>query len=82
MTNLECAIAVLAKQREARRWTDEAVALDLLAQLGLDVAGEAKNAAPVIDPALIEAEVVAAEAAIPAAPAPATDGTATAAAPA
>lgn len=64
MTNLECVIAVLASHREARRWTDEAVAHDLLAQLGLDAAGEAKNAAPVIDPSLItEAEVVAAEAA-------------------
>lgn len=62
MTNLECAIAVLASHRDARRWTDEAVALDLLAQLGLDAAGEAKNPAPVIDPAMItEDEVAAAE---------------------
>ena len=36
MTNLECAIAVLATHREARRWTDEAVAADLMVQLKLD----------------------------------------------
>ncbi|MGD0110158.1 MAG: hypothetical protein ABSC06_40020 [Rhodopila sp.] len=68
MTNLECALAVLVKHREARGWQDEAVALDLLAQLGLDAAAEAANAAPVVDPSLVsEAEVVAAEAAAKAA---------------
>lgn len=62
MTNLECVVAVLASHREARGWTDEAVALDLLAQLGLDSAGEAKNATPAVDPTLItEDEVLAAE---------------------
>lgn len=62
MTNLECVIAVLASHREARRWADEAVALDLLAQLGLDAAGDAAHAAPVVDPSLVtEDEVVAAE---------------------
>lgn len=39
-TNYECVISVLATHREARRWADEAVAIDLLAQLGLDAAGE------------------------------------------
>jgi len=68
MTNLECALAVLVKHREARAWADEAVALDLLAQFGLDAAAEAANAAPVVDPSLVsEAEVVAAEAAAKAA---------------
>lgn len=63
MTNLECAIAVLMSHREARGWTDEAVALDLLGQLGVEAAGEAVHATPVVDPSLVtEAEVVAAEA--------------------
>lgn len=44
MTNLECAVAVLTKHREARQWTDEAVAADLLAQLGLDAAAEVTDA--------------------------------------
>ena len=62
MTNLECAIAVLASHREARRWADEAVAADLLARLGLDPAGDAAHAAPVVDPSLLtEDEVAAAE---------------------
>lgn len=63
MTNLECAIAVLMSHREARGWTDEAVALDLLGQLGVEAAGEAVHATPVVDPSLVtEADVVAAEA--------------------
>lgn len=45
MTNLECAVAVLAQHREARKWTDTAVAVDLLAQFGLDPAGEAADPA-------------------------------------
>lgn len=44
MTNLETAVAILAKHREARQWTDEAVAADLLAQLGLDAAAEVTDA--------------------------------------
>ena len=60
-TNLECVIAVLAGHREARQWTDEAVAADLVAQLGLDPAGEAKNAKPVVMPGITEDEVVAHE---------------------
>ena len=64
MNNMECVVAVLASHREARHWSDEAVALDLLAQLGLDAQGEAKHAAPVIDPNMVtEDQVVAAEAA-------------------
>lgn len=39
MTNLELAVAILAKHREARRWADEAVAVDMLAQFGVDPAG-------------------------------------------
>jgi hypothetical protein len=61
MTNLQAVIAILAAHREGRKWTDEAVAADLVAQLGLDPAGDAKNAAPVIDPGITEAEVVAHE---------------------
>ena len=48
MTNLECAISVLAAHREARRWADEAVAVDLLARLGMDGAAEV-GGAPAID---------------------------------
>jgi hypothetical protein len=63
-TNSECAINVLKTHREARGWTDQAVTADLLVQLGLDPAAEAKNAVAVVDPSLVtEAEVVAAEAA-------------------
>jgi hypothetical protein len=43
MTNFECAVAVLAKHREARMWDDNVVAADMLAQLGLDPAHEAPN---------------------------------------
>jgi len=60
-TNLECAVSVLSGHREARQWTDEAVAADLVAQLGLDPAGEAKNAKPVVMPGITEDEVVAHE---------------------
>jgi hypothetical protein len=63
-TNLACAIAVLSLHREARDWTDEAVAADLLTQLGLDATGEATNARPVVDPNMVtEDQVTAAEAA-------------------
>lgn len=63
MTNLEAAVAVLTKHREARQWSDEAVAADLLTQLGLDAPGDAKNAAPVVPPGITEDEVLAQEAA-------------------
>lgn len=62
MNNQECVIAVLASHREARQWADEAVALDLLAQLGLDPQGEAAHPSPVINASTItEDEVLAAE---------------------
>ena len=61
MTNLEAVIAILAAHREARKWTDEAVAHDLLGQLGLDAAGKAANATPAVKPGITEAEVVAHE---------------------
>jgi hypothetical protein len=63
MNNLECVIRVLESHREARRWADEAVAHDLLAQLDLDPTGEAKKAAPIVSPDITEAEVLAHEAA-------------------
>jgi hypothetical protein len=63
MTNLECAIAVLALHREERRWTDEAVAADLLAKLDIDPAAEAAHAVVVAGPVVSEDEVIAAEAA-------------------
>jgi len=64
ITDLECAIAVLAVHREARNWTDEAVAADLLTQLGLDARAEAANARPVVDPNMVtEDQVTAFEAA-------------------
>ncbi len=55
MTNMECAIAVLAAHREARAWTDEAVATELLWQLGLTPDGVAANVAPPSDLAVAEA---------------------------
>lgn len=58
MNNIDCIIAVLRSHREARAWTDEAVALDLLAQLGLDFDGDAKNARPAADPSLMTEEEV------------------------
>jgi hypothetical protein len=63
MTNLECTLNVLAMHREARGWSDEAVATDLLTQLSLDPAGTAKNATtPAPDPAVVtEADVAVAE---------------------
>jgi hypothetical protein len=65
MNNLQCVIAVLSRHREARKWADEAVATDVLAQLGLDASGEAEHAVIVIDPTLVtETEVVAAELAV------------------
>src|SRR3954464_7559491 len=62
-TNRECVVAALAGHRQAGPWTDEAVADDLVAQLGLRPDAEAKNAKPIVDPnALSEDEVIAAEA--------------------
>lgn len=61
MNNFDCAVAVMKAHREARNWTDEDVARDLVAQLGLDPAGEAANAKPVIPAGITEDEVVAHE---------------------
>ena len=62
ITNTEATVAVLEKHREARAWSDSAVATDLLKQLGLDPKGEAKHAAPVINPDQVTVdEVTAAE---------------------
>lgn len=63
MNNHDCICAVLAAHREARAWDDESVARDLVAQLGLDPVGEAKNARPVVAAGISEEEVVAQEAA-------------------
>jgi hypothetical protein len=63
MNNMECIVAVLASHREARAWNDEAVAMDLVAQLGLDPVGDAKNARPVVPVGITEEEVAAHEAA-------------------
>jgi hypothetical protein len=61
VNNLETVINVLASHREARQWTDTAVADDILSQLDVDPTGEAKNAAPVIVGGITEDEVIAAE---------------------
>lgn len=63
MNNLECVMNILAAHREARMWTDEAVARDVMVQLGLDAEGEAAHATPVIMPGITEDEVKAHEAA-------------------
>ena len=64
MNNQECVVATLARHREARAWTDEAVAADLLAQLGLKPDADAKNAIEPPDPdVMAEEEVRALEAA-------------------
>lgn len=63
VTNMEATVAVLAAHREARMWNDEAVATDLVAQLGLDPAGTAAHAKPVVMPGITEDEVLAHEAA-------------------
>jgi hypothetical protein len=60
-TNVECVVNVLAAHREARQWSDAAVATDLVAQLGLDPAGNAAKAAPVVPPGITEDEVLAHE---------------------
>lgn len=63
MNNLDCAIAVLAAHREGRQWDDRAVAMDMLAQLGLKPDGDAKNAVVPVPPGVTEDEVLAHEAA-------------------
>lgn len=54
MTNLERVVAVLERHREARRWADEAVARDLLAELGVDVDGRVLTATEVDPAATVE----------------------------
>lgn len=60
MNNLDCTLSILEAHRNARAWSDSAVANDLLNQLGLDPKADAANPAPVVDPE--EAEVAMAEA--------------------
>lgn len=67
VNNYDCAVAVLAAHRAMMNWTDEDVARDLVAQLGLDPVGEAKNARPVVAAGITEDEVLAHEAAAQAA---------------
>jgi hypothetical protein len=59
MNNRECALAVLTKHREARTWTDEAVADELLAQLDLDPAAVAEKASLVTEEQAAAAEAAA-----------------------
>lgn len=64
MNNRECVIAVLTAHREARNWSDESVADDLLAQLDVKPDAEAKKARPVVNQDMVsEDEVAAVEAA-------------------
>jgi hypothetical protein len=62
MNNHEAVVATLARHREARNWTDHAVADDLCQQLDLNPTGEASKARMLVDPSMIsEDEVVAHE---------------------
>lgn len=62
-TNRECVVAALEQHRLGGAWNPEAVADDVIAQLGLKPDSDAKNAKPIVDPnALSEDEVRAAEA--------------------
>jgi hypothetical protein len=47
MNTLECAIAVIARHREARTWTDAAVAANVLAELGVDPTADAPHASAI-----------------------------------
>jgi hypothetical protein len=67
MNNRQCVVNLLLAHRQAMRWTDEAVADDVLRQLDLDPEGEAKNATPVFAGGITEDEVVAHETAAQAA---------------
>jgi hypothetical protein len=57
-TNREVLVHTLATHRHGRAWTDEAVADDVLQQLGVDPAGEAKHARSMPQNGLSEDEVV------------------------
>lgn len=72
ITNLACTLAVLEKHREARAWTDLAVASELLAQLGLDPNAEAAHTTLVVDPVAVTADQAAPAGGAPA-PAEPTD---------
>ena len=50
MSNFDYAVDVLFRHREARQWTDEAVARDLLARFGIDPAGDVDAVPPVEAP--------------------------------
>lgn len=45
MTNLDCALAVLMKHSKGCMWPELSFVVELLAQLGLELHAEAKNAA-------------------------------------
>jgi len=60
MNNLDCIVTALEEHRVARAWDNNAVAFDLLNQLGLDPTADAKHPKPKI--ALDETAVAAAEA--------------------
>ena len=60
MNNTECAVAVIARHREARTWTDVAVAANLLAELGLDPNGNAAHATANVDARRVTEDQVAA----------------------
>ena len=62
ITNLEAAIAVLRRHREARKWNDEAVAHEMMAYLDVAPDGKADKAPVMVDPNLVtEEDTVAAE---------------------
>jgi len=62
ITNLEAAIAVLRRHREARKWNDEAVAHEMMAHLDVAPDGKAAKAPVMVDPNLVtEEDTVAAE---------------------
>ncbi len=62
-TNMECVVAVLAGHRAARTWTDEAVATEILKQLGLKPDAVATNAVPQVVARVTDDQIMAAEAA-------------------
>ena len=63
MSNFEYAVEVLFRHREARQWTDEAVARDMLARFGIDPAGDVDAVPPVEAPSAEVAPPVEASAA-------------------
>lgn len=60
MNNLDCVMNAIEAHRIGGQWTNEAVARDILGQLGLDTNAEAKNAAPPLpDPNIVTEDEVA-----------------------